>query len=146
MRYIIILVLVFFLLLFVLVYPFRVSIYNQDNFLIVNISKLLNLKINLIELFKKPVDINKAPVGMKVLTKIKLKEVDLKLQGLNFNYSLNGGYFGGIYAFLGFVDLICMQNDIKFNYDLRYMGDKSLEFKSIIKARLLNVIKVFNKI
>lgn len=126
------------LLIFLVLYPFKVIIYNQDNYLFVNIAKIINLKLNLLVLFDNNhnEDIKKQVKGLKVIKKIKFKEIDLKVEGLNFNYSLNGAYFGILYALFGFLDKICQINNIKLNYDLKYLGDKSIEVKSVIRARI----------
>ena len=146
MKYYIIGAIFLLLIAFILIYPFRVSVYNEDNYLFINISKFINLKVNLFILINNPKINKNASKGVKVLRKIKFEEVDVTLQGLNFDYRLNGGYFGLIYAIFGFLDSICQQNNINFNYNLNYKGDKSIEFKSIARARVINVIKVFQGI
>ena len=126
----------------------KIIIYNQDNYLFVNISKFIDMKINLFVLIDNVHlgNIKKGSKEIKVVKQMKIKEIDLKLQGLNFDYRLNGGYFGLMYAIFGFLDSICKINGINLNYDLRYQGDKSVEFKSIIRARVVNLIRVFQGI
>ena len=146
MKYAIISVFLLIMLIFVFIYPFRISIYNDDNYLFINISKFINLKVNLFVLINNP-RINKdSTKGFKVLKKIKFKEVNMKLQGLNFDYRVNGGYFGLLYAVFGFIDALCRFNNINFNYELNYHGDKSVDFKTIARARVINVLKVFKEI
>ena len=119
--------------------------YNEDNNFYINISNIVNLKINLFALLDNAnnQDLKKQTKGFNVIKKLKFKEIDIKIAGLNFDYRLNGGYFGLLYAIFGFLDSILVSNDIKFNYDLKYQGDKSLEFKSIFRARIGNIIKGF---
>lgn len=146
MKYIVMGFILAILIVFVFIYPFRISIYNNENYLYINISKFINLKVNLFVLLNNTKINKNSTTGFKVLKKIKFKEVDLKLQGLNFDYNLNGGYFGLLYAIFGFIDSICNFNNIEFNYELNYNGDKSVDFKSIARARVINVLKVFNGI
>ena len=146
MKYFVIGLILLIILLFLFIYPFRISIYNDDNYLFINISKFLNLKVNLFVLINNPKINKNTSKGFKVLKKIKIREVNLKLQGLNFDYRLNGGYFGMLYAVFGFLDSYCISNNITFNYELNYNGDKSIYFKSIARARVINVLKVFQGI
>ena len=145
MKYFIISIVLLFLVLFVIFYPFKVLAYNEDNNFYINISNIVNLKINLFALLDNAnnQDLKKQTKGFNVIKKLKFKEIDIKIAGLNFDYRLNGGYFGLLYAIFGFLDSILVSNDIKFNYDLKYQGDKSLEFKSIFRARIGNIIKGF---
>lgn len=146
MKYYIIGIILIIILLFLFFYPFKVTIYNKDNYLYVNISELLNLKINLNMLLNKRYNLDDSSRGIKLISKIKIKEMDINISGLNFNYNLNGMYFGILYGIFGFFDSLCDFKDINFRYDLNYSGDKSISFKSVIKARVNNVIKVFKKI
>lgn len=146
MKYFIVGIILLGVILFLFIYPFKVSIYNDDNYLFINISKFINLRVNLFVFLNNPKINKNAGKGFKVLKKIKLKKVELKLQGLNFDYRLNGGYFGLLYALFGFLDSVCEVNNIEFNYELNYNGDKSVEFKSIARTRVINVLKVFQGI
>lgn len=145
MKYFIISIVILLLVLFVIFYPFKVLAYNRDNNFYINISNIVNLKINLFTLLDNAnnQDLKKQTKGFNVIKKLKFKEIDIKIAGLNFDYRLNGGYFGLLYAIFGFLDAILVSNDIKFYYDLKYEGDKSLEFKSIFRARIGNIIKGF---
>ena len=148
MKHYIMAVVLIIVVLLILFYPFKVTIFNQDNYLFINVNGFVNLKLNLFVFLNNKPNLNKtkANTGFKLIKKIKIKEVDLKLQGLNFDYRINGGYFGLLYAMFGFLNSICKAKDIKLNYDFKYQGDKSIEFRSVIRARLTNVVKVFQGI
>ena len=129
--------------LFLLFYPFKVKIYNIDNYLYINIIDFINVKINLFSILN---DLNEDKIkkqksGVKIIKQLKFKEIDLKINGLNFDYRLNGGYFGILYAFLGTIDNILLTRGVLFNYDLSYDGDKSVEFYTIVRARFKNILK-----
>lgn len=144
MKYVVLVSFVIFLL-FIFFYPFKITLYNEDNYLYINISNFVTFKINLLVLFDNNhnEDIKKQAKGVKVINKVKFKEINLRLQGLNFDYRLNGGYFGMLFALFGLLKKICEMNEIDFNYDLRYKGDKSIEFKSIFRARVSRVLTAF---
>lgn len=144
MKYVVLVSFVIFLL-FIFFYPFKITLYNEDNYLYINISNFVTFKINLLVLFDNNhnEDIKKQAKGVKVINKVKFKEINLRLQGLNFDYRLNGGYFGMLFALFGLLKKICEMNEIDFNYDLRYQGDKSIEFKSIFRARVSRVLTAF---
>ncbi len=125
-----------------LIFPFKIHVYNNDNYLYINIGKLLNLKLNLLAVFDKKQ--KKKKTEFSKIKKFKFKEINLKIQGLNFDYRLNGAYFGLIYALSGFFKNIGKMNDIKFNYEFNYLGDKSIEFNSIFRARMMTIIDIFN--
>lgn len=145
MKYIVLVVLLVFLLLFIFFYPFKITLYNKDNYIHINISNFITLKMNLLVLLDSNhnEDIKKQAKGVKIINKVKFKEIDLRLQGLNFDYRLNGGYFGMLFALFGFLKILCEMNEINFNYDLKYQGDKSIEFKSIFRARVSKVLTTF---
>ena len=148
MKYIIIGIVAVVLLAIILVYPFKITIYNDENYLFINISKLVDLKLNLFVFLndRNAINKDKSKKGMKLIKKIKFKEIDFKLQGLNFDYRINGAYFGILYGIFGFLDSVCKINDRDLNYDLRYSGDKSIEFKSVVRARITNLLRVFQGI
>lgn len=134
---------ILFVILFLLLFPFKIHVHNIDNYLHINIGDLLNLKLNLFALFYKKNKNNKKPEISKI-KKIKFKEIDLKIRGLNFDYRLNGAYFGGLYGICGFLAQLGKMNNIKFNYEFNYLGDKSVEFKSVFRARMTTIIDIFN--
>lgn len=132
---------------FFIFYPFKVKVYNLNNYLFINIGGIINIKINLLSLFENlnKDSINEQKEGLKIIKKLKFKEVDLKIVGLNFDYRLNGGYFGLLYALFATIDNILLTRGVLFNYELSYKGDKSIEFFAIMRARMSNVIKVVGK-
>ena len=134
--------------IFVLLFPFKIKIYNRDNYLFINIANFIDLKLNLLVLLENidGLNIEKQKKNARVLKKIEIKEINLRAQGLNFNYQINGAYYGIIYAVVGFLNYILNYKGISFRYDLEYSGDKSIEFKSIIRARVGYVLSAFIKL
>ena len=146
MKYIIIFLL--FTLVLLLFYPLKIKIYNSGNYLFVNIKNVLNLKINLLALIYKldKLNLEKQKKNSKVIKRIKLEEINLKISGLNFNYQINGAYYGIINAILGFLKSYSYQKNVILNYNLLYVGEKNILFKGKIKANFINLVSAFFKI
>jgi hypothetical protein len=142
MKYLIIFLIVILFLCLLIIYPFKIIIYNQNNYLFINISNFITLKINLFVLFDNNhnEEIKKQAKGARIITKVKFKEINIDIKGLNFDYKLNGAYYGIIYALLGFIDKLLETKNIKFNYNASYLGDKYIEFKSVFRIQVIKVI------
>lgn len=148
MVYIAIGVLVVLFIILILVYPFKINIYNEDEYLFINISNFVNLKLNLLVLIENidKINLEKQKKSAKFLKNVRFEEVDLKIEGVNFDYQINGLYFGIMHALLGVIDCICYAKGIELKYDLKYLGEKSVKFNSVIRARISNVIIAFVRI
>ena len=148
MKYLVILIVIFCIIAFFLLYPFKIKIYNEENNLFINVNGFVNLRVNLFAILdsKQLSNQDNSTFPFKLLKKIKIKELDLKLAGLNFDYRLNGGYYGLLCGVFATIKSICYGNDIKFNYELEYLGDKSIEFNSVLRTRIYNVLKIFKSV
>lgn len=148
MKYIILGIILTIILVFLLVYPFKIVIYNKSNYLHIDISNFLTLRLNLLAILDnaKSDDIKNSSKNIKLMKKIKIKKIDIKLKGLNFDYRMNGAYFGAICALGGIGKKIFADKDIEFNCDFQYLGDKSIEFESIIRARAIKIIGIINNV
>ena len=145
MYYIFLTFLLIILCIIILIYPFKVTLYNEDNYLIIKISNILALRINLFVLLDNNHndELKKQSKQVKLIKKIKFKQIDLRIQGLNFDYKINGAYFGLAYALLGYINKVCQYQHIDLNYNLNYLGDKSIEFRVIFRARVALVLSGF---
>lgn len=138
----------FLMLIIILILPIKMKIYNNDQYIIVDVANIINFKINLISALdnlkrKKREDKKNSARFFK---KIEIKQINIKLEGLNFDYQLNGAYFGILYAVFGFVNSLCSYKNISFYYDLKYQGDRMVEFDGIIRTKLIYVIGAFANI
>jgi hypothetical protein len=131
--------------IFLLLFPLKLKIFNKDNYLLINIANILNLRLNLLVLLENmnQDNLKKQKKAFKLLKKIELKELSVELTGLNFDYQISGAYYGTIHAIFGFIDSILYSRDIEFDYRLEYEGEKSFKFDSLIKARLTNILMAF---
>lgn len=140
---------VFFLLLliivifFLLFYPFKVTIWNEEEYLYIKISFLITIKINLFILFDNNHndEIKKQASIIKILNKIRIKNIDLKMSGLNLDYEYGGEIFGYLNIILAILKNYLMMKNSEFTYDVNYMGKRSVKFKSIVYARLGIILK-----
>ena len=91
MFYFVLILFIALLIIFLYVYPFKIYIYNDNKYLYIKVSFLMTLKLNLYvlldpsnnEVFKKQAK------GLKIINKLKFKEIDIYIRGLNMNYSIN---------------------------------------------------------
>lgn len=148
MKYIIISLVMLCIVVFLLTYPFKVIISNKSNYLYVNISNFLTLKVNLLLLLDKAKSggLKDRDKGIGIIKKLRFKTIDVDVKGLNLDYSLSGAYYGVICAISGISKKYLEAKKIEFNYNLEYMGDKSVEFQSVIRARAITLIKTINRI
>ena len=138
-------VIIIIILLFLLIYPFKITIYNDNKYLYIKVSYLMTLKLNLYVLLdpSNKETFKKQAKGLKIINKLKFKEIDIYIRGVNMNYSINGFYYGILQAILPIVNNLLESNNITFNYLVDYNGEMYIKFKSVVKARLNNVIKSF---
>ena len=138
-------ILITLLLTLILLYPFKITIFNDKKYLFIKISFLITLKLNIDALFNEEnkEELVKQSKSFKIIKKLKFNEIDLYLSGINYNYSVNGAYYGLLCAFFPIIDNILESSKIKFNYLLDYDGELYLKFKSIVRARTFNVVKAF---
>ena len=148
MKILIAILIIVIFIVFILLFPFKIKIYNKENYLFINIFNFINLKLNLFVLLSNinNFDFEKQKKNFKLIKKARLKELNIKLEGLSLDYQINGAYYGIIHAFFGILNSILYSNDIRFKYDLKYQGDEILEFNSIIRARVLGVVTTFIKL
>jgi len=141
--------LVFFLILlivtiiFLLFYPFKVTIWNEEEYLYIKISFLITIKINLFILFDNNHndEIKRQASIFKILNKIRIKTIDLKMSGLNLDYEFGGEIFGYLNIILAILKNYLMMKNSEFTYDVRYMGERSIKFKSIVYAKAGIILK-----
>ena len=136
------------LIIFTIIYPFKIKIFNKSNYMYVNISNILVFRLNILGIIDKikVEGIKNKKVGKAVFKNVKVKKVGLRLKGLNFSYQLNAYYYGMLCAFFGFLRNYINYQNVEFEYDLDYLGDESIEFESIIRARAYKVINAINRI
>jgi len=136
-----ILLLVF--VLFLLFYPFKVTIYNEKEYLYVKISWIITIKINMTILFDNNhnEEIKKQASIFKIINKIRIKSIDLKMSGLNLDYEFGGQIFGYLNIILAVLKNYLMMKNSEFNYDVKYMGERSIKFKGIIYSKMGIILK-----
>ena len=141
--WIIFLALLIVVILFLLFYPFKVTIWNEKEYLYIKISWLATIKINMFVLFDNNhnEEIKKQASIFKVLNKIRIKSIDLKMRGLNLDYEFGGEIFGYLNIILAILKNYLMMKNSEFNYDVRYMGERSIKFKGIVYSKLGIILK-----
>lgn len=130
-------------IIFLLFYPFKVTIWNEEEYLYIKISFLITIKINLLILFDNNHndEIKRQASVVKILNKIRIKTIDLKMSGLNLDYEYGGQIFGYLNVILAILKNYLMMKNSEFTYDVRYMGERSIRFKSIIYAKMGIILK-----
>jgi len=144
--YILILIILLILLLsFLFIYPLTITVYNDDKYLYIKVSYFITLKLNIYKLFEESnrEELQKQSKSIRIIKKLKFKEINIYLRGINYNYSLSGAYYGLLCAIFPIIDSILESNDITFNYLVDYNGDLYIKFKGIVKSRAFNVFKAF---
>lgn len=133
------------LIILLFIYPFKIQIFNDDKYLFIKVGILITLKLNLYALLDESnsVELKKQAKGIKIIKKLKFKEIDLYIRGLNYNYLVNGSYYGITCAILPIIQNILNSNEIKFNYLIDYNGELYIKFKSIVRSNFFNLIKGF---
>ena len=133
------------LILLLFVYPFKIQIFNDDKYLFIKVGMLITLKLNLYALLDESnsLELKKQAKGIKVIKKLRFKEIDLYIRGFNYNYLVNGSYYGITCALLPIIQNILDYNEIKFNYLVDYNGELYIKFKSIVRSNFFCLIKGF---
>ena len=133
------------LFLFIFFYPFKIIIFNNTKYLYIKISNIITLKLNLYALLDESNidELKKQTKGIKVIKKLKFKEIDIYVRGFNYNYLVNGSFYGIVCATLPVIQNILDSNEIKFNYLIDYNGELYIKFKSIVKSNFFCLIKGF---
>lgn len=128
---------------FLLFYPFKVTIWNEQEYLYVKIAWLVTIKINLFILFDNNHndEIKKQVSVVKILNKIRIESIDLKMSGLNLDYEYGGQIFGYLNIVLAVLKNYLMMRNSEFNYNIRYMGERSIRFKGIIYSKAGIILK-----
>ena len=131
------------IMLFLLFYPFKVVIWNEEEYLYVKIAWLVTIKINLLILFDNNHndEIKKQTSIIKILNKIRIEKIDLKMSGLNLDYEYGGQIFGYLNVLLAILKNYFMMKNSEFNYDVRYMGQRSIKFKGIVYSKMGIILK-----
>jgi hypothetical protein len=138
-------ILIFLIILFLLFYPFKITIFNNEKYLYIKISNIITLKLNLYALLdeENKEELKKQTKAIKLINKLKFKEISIYIRGINYNYEINGLYYGLLHAILPIANSILETNNIDFNYLIDYNGDPYIKFKSVVKGRLKNVLTAF---
>lgn len=139
---------IFFLILlivaviFLLAYPFKFTIWNEQEYLYIK-TWLVTIKINLLILFDNNhnEEIKKNAKFIKLFNKIKIETINLKMSGLNLDYEYSGQLFGYLNIILAVIKNYLMMKNSDFNYDIRYMGEKSIKLKGIIYCKTGTILK-----
>ena len=129
--------------LFLLFYPFKVIIWNEKEYVYIKIAWLVTIKINLLILFDNNHndEIKKQVSIIKILDKIRIETIDLKMSGLNLDYEYGGQIFGYLNIILAILKNYLMMRNSEFNYDVRYMGERSIKFKGIVYSKMGIILK-----
>ncbi len=136
-------ILLLILIVFLLFYPFKVVIWNELEYLYVKISNLVTIKINMLILFDNNHndEIMKQVSMIKLLNKIRIKSIDLKMSGLNLDYEYGGEIFGYLNIILAVLKNYLMMRNSEFTYNIRYLGKRSIKFKSIFYVKMGIILK-----
>lgn len=130
-------------IIFLLFYPFKVMIWNENEYLYVKISYIITIKINMLILFDNNhnEEIKKQAKMIKLINKVRIKSIDLKMSGLNLNYEIGGELFGYFNIILAILKNYLTMKNSEFTYDVRYMGEKSIKFKGIFYVKMETLLK-----
>lgn len=141
--WVLLLISLFFIVSFLLFYPFKVIIWNEKQYLYIKIAWLITIKINLFILFDNNHndEIKKQVSIYKLLNKIRIQSIDLKVSGLNLDYEYGGELFGYLNIILAFAKNYLMMRNSEFNYDVSYMGQRSIRFKGIVYSKAGIILK-----
>lgn len=136
------LILLICVVVFLLFYPFKFTIWNESEYLYVR-TWLVTIKINMLILFDNNhnEEIKKQAKMIKLINKIKIDTIYLKMSGINFDYEYSGQIFGYLNIILAVLKNYLMMKNSDFNYDIRYMGKKSIKFKGIIYCKTGTILK-----
>lgn len=136
------LILLLIIILFLLFYPFKFTIWNEQEYLYIK-TWLITIKINMFILFdnKHNEEIKKNAKFAKLYNKVKIETIDLNISGLNFNYEYGGQIFGYLNILLAVVKNYLMMKNARFNYNVKYLGEKSIIFKGIIYCKTGTILK-----
>lgn len=137
------LILLILFVLFLLFYPFKVVVWNEQEYLYIKISWIVTIKINMFVLFDNNhnEEIKKQASIFKVLNKIRIESIDLKMSGLNFDYEYGGQIFGYLNIVLAILKNYLMMKNSEFTYDVKYMGERSIRFKGIVYSKMGIILK-----
>ena len=139
---------VFFLVLliiaisFLLFFPFKYTIWNEYEYLYIK-TWIITIKINLLILFDNNhnEEIKKNAKMLKLLNKIKVDTIDLEISGLHFDYEYSGQIFGYLNIILAVIKNYLMMKNSDFNYNIQYMGERSVRFTGIIYCKTETILK-----
>ena len=136
------LILLIIAIIFFVFYPFKFTIWNENQYLYIK-TWLITIKINMLILFDNNhnEEIKKQAKMFKLINKIKIDTINLKISGLNFDYEYSGQIFGYLNILLAVVKNYLMMKNSDFNYDISYMGKKSLKFKGIVYCKTGTILK-----
>ena len=63
------------------------------------------------------------------------------MSGLNLDYEYGGQIFGYVNIILAVIKNYLMMRNSEFNYDVKYMGERSIKFKGIVYSKLGIILK-----
>lgn len=140
--FVVFLILLIIVITFLLFYPFKFTIWNENEYLYIK-TWMVTIKINLLILFDNNhnEEIKKNARMIKLFNKIQIETIDLKISGLNFNYEYSGVIFGYLNIVLPVIKNYLMMKNSDFNYNVQYMGEKSLRFKGIVYCKTGTILK-----
>jgi len=129
-------------IIFLILYPFKFTIWNEKEYLYIK-TWFITIKINMLILFDNNhnEEIKKNVKLIRLFNKIKIDTIDLKIRGLNFDYEYSGQIFGYLNIVLAVIKNYLMMRNSDFNYDIEYIGEKSLKFKGIFYCKAGTILK-----
>ena len=129
--------------IFLLFFPFKFTIWNEKQYLYIKISLIITVKINMLILFDNNhnEEIKKQAKMFKLLNKVRIDSISLKMSGLNLDYEYSGVIFGYLNIVLAALKNYLMMKNSDFNYDISYMGERSVKFKGIFYSKLGTILK-----
>lgn len=129
-------------IIFLLFFPFKYTIWNEYEYLYIK-TWFVTIKVNLLILFDNNhnEEIKKQAKMIKLFNKVKIDTVDLDVSGLNFDYEYSGQIFGYLNILLAVIKNYLMMKNSDFNYDIKYIGDRSIKFKGIFYCKTGTILK-----
>lgn len=140
--WVIVLILLVISVFFLLFFPFKYMIWNEHEYLYIK-TWFVTIKINLLILFDNNhnEEIKKQAKLIKLFNKVRIDTINLKVSGLDFDYEYSGQVFGYLNIIFAILKNYLMMRNSDFNYDIQYMGERSLKFKGIIYCKTGTILK-----
>ncbi|HHU59415.1 TPA: hypothetical protein GXZ34_00625 [bacterium] len=131
------------LAMFILFYPFKVTVENKEQYLYIYFSSFFTYRINLLVLLDNEHNdlIFEQSKKYYLLKHLDFKYINIEIDGLNFDFNVGGEYYGYLHILFATLRNYAKANDIEFDYKLNYLRDKRIYFKSIFRYRWVTIIR-----